>query len=76
MGDSVWRISVSTSTLKEEEGPGESEQECVFLKHKMPFLKADKPGVSLCPLGKIDLLEVDCVATRSTLGMFPNSVMT
>lgn len=34
----------------------------------MMFLKADKPGVGLCPLGKIDLFQVVCVTTRPTLG--------
>lgn len=40
----------------------------VFLKHKMTFLKADKAGVGLHPLGKIDLLGMICVASRPTLG--------
>lgn len=68
MEASVWRISVSISSLKEEEGPGSQSRHGVSLKHMVAFLRAAKagvPGVGLCPLGKIVLLAVVGVATKS-----------
>lgn len=69
MEDSSWRILASSSSLKEEESPGCQSRNEAFLKYKTAFLKFHKAGVAgvgLCPVGKILLLGVVCVATGPT----------